>query len=183
MKYEKTIFLKDGAECLLRSAGAADAQAVLDVFRLTHAQTEHLLTYPDEGGFTLSQEQQFLAKLEESGSAVEICAFVGGQLAGTAGFEPVGTQETVRHRADFGIAIDRAFWRRGIGRALTQACIGCARQAGYSQLELSVVAENAGAVELYRSLGFVEYGRNPRGFRTRGGAWQELVLMRLELEP
>ena len=42
---------------------------------------------------------------------------------------------------------------------------------------------SAGAVELYRSLGFVEYGRNPRGFRARGGQWQELLLMRLELEP
>lgn len=183
MKYEKTIFLKNGSECLLRSAGAADAQAVLDVFRLTHAQTEYLLTYPGESSFTLSQEQQFLAGQEESGKAVEICAFVGGQLAGTAGFEPVGTQEKVRHRADFGIAIDRAFWRRGIGHALTEACIQCARQAGYSQLELNVVAENTGAIALYRRLGFTEYGRNPKGFRARGGRWQELVLMRLELEP
>lgn len=183
MKYEKTVFLPDGEACLLRNAGAADAQAVLDVFRLTHAQTENLLTYPDESGFTLSQEQQLLAEQEESIHAIEICAFIGGQLAGTAGFEPVGTQEKVRHRADFGIAIDRAFWGRGIGRALTGACIGCARQAGYSQLELNVVAENTGAVALYRSLGFVEYGRNPRGFRARGGRWQELVLMRLELEP
>lgn len=28
----------------------------------------------------------------------------------------------------------------------------------------------------------MEYGRNPRGFLTRDGRWQELVLMRLELE-
>ena len=29
--------------------------------------------------------------------------------------------------------------------------------------------------------GFVEYGRNPKGFRSRLTGWQELVLMRLEL--
>ena len=47
--------------------------------------------------------------------------------------------------------------KKGARSALTGACIGCARQAGYSQLELNVVAENTGAVALYRSLGFVEY--------------------------
>ncbi len=37
------------------------------------------------------------------------------------------------------------------------------------------------ALTLYRSVGFVEYGRNPKGFRSRVSGWQELVLMRLEL--
>ena len=57
----------------------------------------------------------------------------------------------------------------------------CAKQAGYLQIELEVVAENASAVRLYESVGFQEYGRNPRGFRARSG-WQTLVLMRLELD-
>jgi ribosomal protein S18 acetylase RimI-like enzyme len=48
-------------------------------------------------------------------------------------------------------------------------------------LELDVVASNERAIALYQDEGFVEYGRNPRGFRLRSGAYQELVLMRLEL--
>lgn len=91
--------------------------------------------------------------------------------------------DKVKHRADFGISVDRAHWRKGIGRALTDTCIQCAKQAGYAQVELNVVSTNTGAIALYRSAGFAEYGRNPRGFRTRDGRWQELVLMRLELEP
>ena len=54
--------------------------------------------------------------------------------------------------------------------------------AGYTQLELEVVAENRAALALYKSVGFEEYGRNPKGFRSRTGGWQELVLMRLELD-
>ena len=64
---------------------------------------------------------------------------------------------------------------------MTAACIECARKAGYHQLELDVVGENAAAIALYERLGFVEYGRNPKGFRSRHTGWQELVLMRLEL--
>ena len=44
------------------------------------------------------------------------------------------------------------------------------------------MAENKNAIALYESVGFVEYGRNPRGFRSRRTGWQELVLMRLELD-
>ena len=39
-----------------------------------------------------------------------------------------------------------------------------------------------GAVALYQSLGFVEYGLNPRGFNSRTTGYQELIDMRLELE-
>ena len=101
---------------------------------------------------------------------------------GTAGIEAVGRKYKVRHRAEFGISVDKACWGLGIGRALTEACIECAKSAGYAQLELEVVAENTTAISLYRSVGFTEYGRNPRGFRSRVTGWQELVLMRLELQ-
>ena len=91
-------------------------------------------------------------------------------------------KEKVRHRAEFGISIAKEFWGLGICRALDRACIACAKRAGYSQLELDVVSDNVAAIKLYRSEGFAEWGRNPRGFRNRSGAWQELVLMRLELD-
>ena len=49
-------------------------------------------------------------------------------------------------------------------------------------MELEAVAENESALKLYESVGFVEYGRNPKGFRSRVSGWQPLVLMLLDLE-
>lgn len=69
----------------------------------------------------------------------------------------------------------------GIGKALTEACIECAKEAGYVQLELEVVAENTRANSLYKKEGFVEYGRNPKGFHSRISGFQEVVHMLLEL--
>ena len=69
----------------------------------------------------------------------------------------------------------------GIGRVLMEVSIDCARQAGYTQLELEVVADNERAVSLYRCAGFEEYGRNPRGYRSADAGYQELMYMRLEL--
>ena len=181
MKYQKEILLKDGTKCLLRGAGERDAAEILRCFHLTHAETDYLLTYPEENLFTEADEAKFLKASEESANAIEIGAFVDGKVVGSAGIEPLGDKEKLRHRADFGITVEKAYWGKGIGRALTLACIECAKQAGFSQLELEVVAENAAAVRLYEAAGFREYGRNPRGFLSRRG-WQELVLMRLELD-
>jgi len=36
-------------------------------------------------------------------------------------------------------------------------------------------------VALYKKMGFVEYGRNPRGFNSRVSGYQEVVYMLLEL--
>lgn len=182
MKYEETIPLKNGAACCIRAAGGADAQAVCDNFRLTHEQTDFLLSYPDESSDDAEQERQFLIDRENSPKEAELCAVVGGRIVGTAGIGAVGKKEKVRHRAEFGISVEKEYWGLGIGRALTEACIACAERAGYAQLELDAVRENVRAIALYRSVGFVEYGSNPRGFRTRGGGWQELVLMRKELK-
>ena len=105
-----------------------------------------------------------------------------GILVGSAGNHALSTREKLRHRADFGISILREYWGQGIGAALTGACIDCAKEAGFRQLELEAVGDNENAVRLYKKYGFMEYGRNPRGFLTRDGRWQELVLMRLELD-
>ena len=182
MEFRKTVILKDGRECILRNAEAADAKEVLDVFIRTHAQTEFLSTYPDEISFTLEQEAEFLAKRAKSEREVELLAEIGGEIAGTAGIHGIGSYDKVKHRAGFGISLDKAYWGLGIGRALTRACIECAVAAGYEQLELEVVAENERAIMLYKTEGFTEYGRNPKGFRFRGGSYHELILMRRELK-
>ena len=87
----------------------------------------------------------------------------------------------MRHRAELGVSVARDYWGLGIGRALTEACIVSAKAAGYIQLELAVVSENLRAITLYKKLGFVEYGRNPKGFRSRLSGFQEIIYMRLEL--
>ena len=182
MIYGKTVRLKDGRVCRLRNGTEKDGQAVHDNFNLTHGQTDWLLSAPEENSYTAEQEALFLREKAESPNEIEIVAEVGGEIVGTAGIEAVGAKEKVRHRAVLGISVDRAYWGLGIGKALTGACIECAAKAGYAQLELDVVAANERAVALYRSFGFVEYGRNPRGFRSRITGWQELLLMRLELD-
>ncbi len=177
MKYNQKIILKNGKEALLRNGNAEDGQAVFENFNQTHAETDFLLSYPDENSYDAEQEAQFLKDKTESPNEMEIVAIIDGKIAGTAGIEAVGKKYKLKHRAEFGISILKEYWGLGLGKALTNACIQCAKEAGYEQLELDVVAENKRALSLYQSLGFEEFGRNPKGFNSRTSGFQELVYM------
>ena len=181
MIYNQVVKLKNGIECYLRNGMESDGQAVLDNFNLTHEETDYLLSYPDENSFDVMQESRFLKEKSESKNEIEIVAVVDNVVAGTAGIEAIGSKYKGRHRAEFGISIAKQFWGLGIGQALTTACIECARAAGYIQLELNVVADNTRAISMYKKAGFVEFGRNPKGFNSRTTGFQEVVYMRLEL--
>lgn len=181
MKYDQRIILKNGNEAWLRNADEADGNALIEIFDATHVETDYLLSYPDESSMNPEDEGQFLKKKTESANEIEIIAIVDDKVVGTAGIEAVGAKYKVRHRADFGISILKEYWGLGLGKALTAACIQCAREAGYVQLELTAVAENERALSLYRSVGFEEFGRNPKGFKSRISGYQELVYMLLSL--
>lgn len=181
MKYNKTLILKDGRECIIRNGIEQDAEQVIRNFILTHRETNFLTTYPEETSFTIDQERDYLKRKADSEREAELVAVVNGEIVGTAGIGQIRAAEKTMHRASFGISIAKEWWGLGIGRSLTEGCIRCAKAAGYVQLELEVVASNERALALYQRTGFTEYGRNPKGFRSRQNDWQELVLMRLEL--
>ena len=181
MKYNMKVILKNGKEALLRNGDKADAKEVFEVFNQTHAETDYLLSYPDENSYDPEQEAQFLNEKTNSPDEIEIVAVVDGKIAGMAGIEALGKKYKLQHRAELGISILKEYWGLGLGKALINACVQCAKDAGYKQLELNVVAENERAIALYKSFGFKEFGRNPKGFNSRFCGFQELVYMLLEL--
>lgn len=181
MRYAETVLVQGGLELLVRNAVASDARALRETTQRTHAETNYLLSYPDEQSVDDEQEARSLAETERSCNEVELVAIIDGRIVGSAGVSAVRSRHKVAHRACFGISILKEYWGIGIGRVLMEASIDCARQAGYTQLELEVVADNERAVLLYRCAGFEEYGRNPRGYRSADAGYQELVYMRLEL--
>lgn len=181
MKYRQKIILKNGKEATLRNGDKADGHAVYEVFNQTHEETDFLLSYSDENSYDALQEGDFLHEKTVSENEIEIVAEVDGKIVGMAGIEAVGKKYKVKHRCEFGISILKEYWGLGLGKKLGEACIQCAKQAEYAQLELNVVAQNERAVALYKSLGYVEFGRNPKGFNSRKNGFQELIYMLLEL--
>lgn len=181
MIYYKEQRLNNGRLVVLRNGERKDGEAVLDNFIATHAESDYLLTYPEECSFTVEMESNYLEKKKNDEREVEILATLDDKVVGTAGIDSVGRGIKVAHRCTFGVSILKEYWGMGIGRELTMAAIEAAKSAGYTQIELDVVKENERAINLYKSLGFVEYGENERGFKNKEGEYQSLILMKLVL--
>ena len=181
MEYYKEVTIKDGRTLILRNGEKEDSLRVIENFKTTHGESDFLLSLPEECLMTEDKEAAFLEKKKESEREVEILAFLDGVLVGTAGVDAVGRYKKLRHRSVFGISVLRSYWGLGIGRAMTESCIECAKKAGYEVLELEVVKENIRAISLYSSLGFSVYGENNKAMKREDGVYQPMLLMSLEL--
>ncbi|SEN06217.1 GNAT family N-acetyltransferase [Actinacidiphila rubida] len=96
-----------------------------------------------------------------AGDAALRVAVADGRTAGF-GYWLRYTRPTHRPHADLEkVAVDGAHQGRGLGRLLTAALVEDARQAGIEVLTLDARGDNTRALDLYRSLGFREYGRLP----------------------
>ena len=61
MRYAKTVVLEGGVELLVRNAVASDARALRKTTQRTHAETDYLLSYPDEQSIDDEQEARSLS--------------------------------------------------------------------------------------------------------------------------
>jgi ribosomal-protein-alanine N-acetyltransferase len=75
------------------------------------------------------------------------------------------------------LAVHPRFRRRGIARQLLTRSLSAAAREGARSALLEVRASNAGAIRLYKELGFAEVGRRPRYYKDNN---EDAVLMTLE---
>jgi ribosomal protein S18 acetylase RimI-like enzyme len=114
------------------------------------------------------------------GSRVLLGAFEGDALIGAVqlALEP---RVNGRHRAEvMKLMVLRAHRGRGVGRDLMLALIEAARRAGRTLLLLDVRADDP-AERLYRSLGFVAFGRVPDHARSPDGRFADTTFCYLRV--
>ncbi|MBO7663734.1 MAG: GNAT family N-acetyltransferase [Clostridia bacterium] len=147
----------------------------------TSAETEYLLRYPDEITFTLDGEREILGRMLDDPSSVMMVAMVDGRVAGNCSINGIGSKRKIRHRCSVAIALYRDYWHLGIGTAMLAYLTDLAREIGYQQMDLEVVAENTLAQSLYTKCGFAESGRRHHALRFDDGSWHDEILMYKEL--
>jgi len=108
------------------------------------------------------------AVAEEDGKAVALC-----------NVDAKGPHLEGRHIGLLGLLVARGYRGRGIGKALLGYTIQRCR-GRFAQVELSVLASNTVARDLYRSVGFRPWGVEPNAV-LRGGRYTDLEHMVLDL--
>jgi putative acetyltransferase len=108
----------------------------------------------------------------------------GGEAVGSAGLHPTGPRLRRRHAMFLGISVPAHAQRSGVGSALMRALLDYAD--GWAQvlrIELTVFADNAPAIALYRRFGFEVEG-TLRAYALRDGVFVDaLAMARLHPRP
>ncbi|GAA5179079.1 GNAT family N-acetyltransferase [Niveibacterium umoris] len=105
-----------------------------------------------------------------------LIAEVDGEVVGFAGLHRE-TGPRRAHAAHLGITVDRDWQGKGIGRALMHALLDVADNwLGLQRIELGVFSDNARAIKLYESCGFVREAVL-RGDALRNGQFADTVVM------
>jgi ribosomal-protein-alanine acetyltransferase len=104
-----------------------------------------------------------------------LAATIGDELAG---YVLVSLRKGVRALRIYSLAVDARFTRRGVGRALLQACEAYARRHRRAALTLEVRYDNASAIALYESCGFRQSGEHARYYADGATALRYEKLLR-----
>ncbi|WP_431048204.1 GNAT family N-acetyltransferase [Roseateles sp. L2-2] len=175
----RTVRVADGLT--LRRPRPEDARAHAELMGHPGVQPSLLqLPYTSE----LLWQERFAKVPDTNSGELQLLAFDGERLVGSAGLHPVGPQVRRRHAMMLGIGVHPEAHGRGVGSALMDALM---RQAddwlGVLRIELTVFADNTRAIRLYERFGFEHEGRL-RGYALRDGRYVDaLTMARLHPRP
>jgi RimJ/RimL family protein N-acetyltransferase len=170
--------LKDGRKALIRSPRDEDIPGMLEYLYVSAGETEFILRYPEEcGKYTPEGEKEILGRLLDAPDSAMLVAVVDGKVAGNSAINSIGTKRKICHRCSLAIALYKEYWNLGIGTAMIGYLTELAKQIGYRQIDLEVVAENTQAQALYRKCGFTESGRRINALRFDDGSFHDEILM------
>ena len=169
--------MTDHPQIQVRRLIAADASLFREI------RLEALKLSPEAFGSSFEQEStRSLGQFEETLRMSDVFgAFRDGDLVGMAGYRAQAGAKQAHKGYLWGMYVRPAARGGGVGRQLVQAVLAHARER-VELVQLTVVAENQTAQQLYRSLGFVAYGHEVHSLK-QGGRYYDEVLMAAALDP
>ena len=146
----------------IRTAATADLPQMQRLDKAGNEQSSW-----QEADFVSSLSGRYLSLVAEPESKLALLGFVIASRVGDEG-------------EIMNIAVDLPYRRQGVARALLESVLNALRSEAVSECFLDVREHNAGAIALYRSLGFVECGRRADYYQAPGER-ENALLIRLDL--
>lgn len=174
---EREIALKNGKQAIVRNVVPSDAAELLEFLKRASAETPFLLNEPEEITFTISQEEDFINGRLHSENELMLIALIDDKIAGICAFSPIANKIRYLHRCSVSIAVSKKYFGLGLGKAIFSILLDNARDYGFEQAELEVVASNTRAINLYESFGFSQYGIMKNNMKYKDGTYADAIYM------
>lgn len=157
------------SDIVIRHAEPKDVEAI----RQIHAQPE---VYHNTLQVPHPSEPMWRERLTDRPGVKQLVACIDDTVVGHLTID-VNQRPRRSHVADFGICVDAQWHNRGVASALIRTMIDmCDNWLRVSRIELTVFADNAPAVALYRKFGFEIEGTGKQ-FALRNGEYVDAYYM------
>ena len=177
------ISIKDklGRTVILRNARPEDSAALIEYLRTTSAETPYLIREPEEITITKRNEEKFIQEKIDAERELMLVAFIDGKHIGNCSLMSIAPYKRYCHRCDVAIALYKEYCGCGIGKAMLNTVLDVAKNIGYEQAELEVMAENKDAIAMYEKLGFEKFGTFPDNMKYADGSYMDAYWMMKKL--
>ncbi len=177
MNFINTFITKSGKEIKFRYPTIDDVEVLKNYINKISAEQSFILLQGFQN--TLESETNWLKdKLEKisKNQSVYLCGFCDDQLVACAEVE-LGI-EAKSHVGNFGISVALDFRGFGIGEKIMELTIfeSIKKLPELRIITLEVFGQNKIAQNLYRKMGFIEYGKLPNSIKRRG-QFDDAILM------
>lgn len=147
-----------------------EKQDVPALMKIWNDVVEEGQAFPQEETLTVQTAEEFFSSQSFTAAAVD-----NGEVVGLYILHPNNVGRC-GHIANASYAVRTDIRGRQVGRRLVTHCLEKCRELGFRVLQFNaVVADNAPALALYKSLGFVKLGVIPGGFRKKDGSYADII--------
>ena len=172
---------KSGREITFRYPELGDAEILTNYINRISAEKTFLILQGEQ--FTVEQETKWLENTIQDikdEKCVYVVAMDGDRIIGTCDIRM--RSGISGHIGVYGVVVNSDYRGDGVGEILTRVVIDQAKKnlKDLKTIVLDVFAENERAKNLYKKIGFVEYGILPKGLQ-RNGEFSDEILMYLNI--
>ncbi|WP_159084658.1 GNAT family N-acetyltransferase [Dongshaea marina] len=163
---------------MIRQAEIKDAPQLLDLFSTLDSESDFMLYEAGERSTTLEQQQGILENFSRCEEDVMLVCeqeeLILGFIVGIG-----GKANKNRHCTYLAMGVKASHSGQGIGYQLLQALQEWAQQRRCHRIELTVVANNQRAIDLYKRSGFEAEGVKRDALKIRGQFVDEIYMSKL----
>jgi len=172
----RDVTLRDGRPARLRRVTLDDAEGLWRLQRALVADGRGVVLLPADLPGDPGPKRADLETWVGHPQHLKLVAEVGGRMMGSIDVRRID-RTMMRHNGTLSMGVHPTCQGAGLGRLLVEEAMAWAQEAGLIRVELSTLAANVRAQNLYRSSGFVERYRR-RGFLRRpDGRLEDDVVM------
>jgi RimJ/RimL family protein N-acetyltransferase len=169
---------KHDKDFIVRTPDENDALKIIEYSKIIFASTDQVLTVAEEFNMTVDNEKTWINGFNHNPSSlIRVAENDKNEIIGLlffAGHNKIKTS----HSGEFGLSVHPDWQGVGIGRTLILELLDWGKTNDkIEKINLQVFATNKNAINLYRSLGFIEEGRHIRAIKQPTGDYVDIIQM------